>query len=137
MYCFYFIRSEIKKIAVRFSTIVSKQREQGVQALVNLNKIKFEPYCDLVDQAFSQFNENSLITSQNPHSQIENDETPGAEYHNENDSEETETNKTSPIANFLPKILPDDEITEGIDSLNLKQYNGHDVEPVHIILSGS
>ena len=53
----------------------------------------------------------------------------------------------------MPKILPDDEIAEGIISLNLKQravfsvahtwakdyvkYNGNDVEPVHVFLSGS
>ena len=48
----------------------------------------------------------------------------------------------------MPKILPDDEIAEGINSLNLKQrevfnvvqtwakdyvkYDGHDIEPAHI-----
>ena len=53
----------------------------------------------------------------------------------------------------MPQILPDDEITEGTNSLNSKQrevfnvvhtwaenyvkYDGHDVEPVHIFLSGS
>ena len=83
-----------------------------------MNKTKFEPYGDLVDQAFSQPNENS-ITNQDPHSQIEKDETPGTEYLLENDSD-TETNKTSAIPNFMPKILPDDEITKGIDPLNLK-----------------
>ena len=36
------------------------------------HKVKFEPYGDLVDQAFSQFDEN-LINNQDPHSQIEND----------------------------------------------------------------
>ena len=46
---------------------------------------------DLADQAFCQFNEN-LINNQDSHSQIENDEIPGTEYHNENDSEDTETN---------------------------------------------
>ena len=50
-----------------------------------MNKIKLEPYGDLLDQAFSQFNEN-LITNQDPHSQIENDD---------NDSKNTGTNKTS------------------------------------------
>ena len=53
----------------------------------------------------------------------------------------------------MPQILPDDEIAKGILSLNSKQkkvfnvvhtwaksyvkYDGHDVEPVHIFLSGS
>ena len=64
---------------------------------------------------FSQFNENS-INNQDPHSQIENDETSGAEYTNENNSEASETNKTSTISNFLPQILPDDEIGKDINT---------------------
>ena len=130
----------------------NKLQEQGVQDVVNRNKIKFEPYGNLVDQVFSQFNENS-INIQDPHSQIENDETPEAEYPNENDSEDIETNKTSAIPNFMPQILSDNEIAKGINSLNLKErevfnvvhtwaknyvkYDGHDVQPVHIFLSGS
>ena len=82
----------------------NKLQEQGVQDVVNSNKIKFEPYGDLVDQVFSQFNENS-INNQDPHSQIENYETPEAEYPNENDSEETETNKTSAIPNLMSQVL--------------------------------
>ena len=62
-----------------------------------------------------------MITNQDPDRQIENDETRGAEYPNENDSENTKTNKTYAIPNFMPKILPDDEIEEGINSLNLQQ----------------
>ena len=54
-------------------------QEQGVQDVVNRNKTKFEPNGDLIDQAFSQCNENS-INNQDPHSQTENGETPGAEY---------------------------------------------------------
>ena len=106
----------------------------------------------LVDQDVSQFNENS-IANPDPFSQVENDETPGAEYLNGNDSEDTETDKTSAVSNFMLKMLPDDKIAEGINSLKLKQrevfnvvhtwakdyvkYNGYDVEPVHIFLSGS
>ena len=55
---------------------------------------------------FSQYNEN-LINNQNPElRQIENDETPGAEYPNENDSEDKETNESSAIPNFMPKLFP-------------------------------
>ena len=60
----------------------SKMQEQGVEDIVNRNKINFKPYCDVVDQDFSQFNENS-ISNQEPHSQIKN-ETPEVEYLNEN-----------------------------------------------------
>ena len=130
----------------------NKLQEQGVQDVVNSKKIKFESYGDLVDQAFSQFNENS-INNHDSHSQIENDETPGVEYPNENYSEDTEKNKTSAVLEFKPQILPNDEITKSINFLNSKQrevfnvfhtwakdyvkYNGHDVEPVHTFLSGS
>ena len=53
----------------------------------------------------------------------------------------------------MPQILPDDEIAEGINSLNSKQrevfdvvhswvkdyvkYDGHNVEPIHTFLPGS
>ena len=46
----------------------------------------FEPYEDLVDQIYSEFHE-TLINNQDPHSQIESDETPGPKYSSANDSE--------------------------------------------------
>ena len=36
----------------------NKLEEQGFQDDVNRSKIKFEPYGDLIDRAFSQFKEN-------------------------------------------------------------------------------
>ena len=62
-----------------------------------------------------------MISSQGPHSQIKNDESPGAENPNKYDLQDTETNTTSAIGNFMSQVLPDDEIAEGINSLNLKQ----------------
>ena len=61
------------------------------------------------------------LNNQDPHSQIENDEIPGAEYTNDNDSEDIETNKTSTISTFMPQMLPGDEIIESLSSLNSKQ----------------
>ena len=98
----------------------NKLQEQGVQDIVSNKKIKSESYGDLVDEEYSGLNE-TLTNNQEPHSQIENDEISGAEFPNDNDSEGTEINKTSAVPNFLPQILPDDEISEGINSLNLKQ----------------
>ena len=46
--------------------------------------MEFKPYGHLLGQNFLQFNA-SWITNQDQHSQIENDETPGAEYSNESD----------------------------------------------------
>ena len=59
----------------------NKLQEKRAQEVVNRNKIRFEPSGDLVDQTFSQFNGN-YIKNQDSNSQIENDETPGAEYTN-------------------------------------------------------
>ena len=61
-------------------------------SLNDLSCVEFLVYCtleskpcgDLVDQTFFHFNEN-LINNQDPHSQIENDETPRRKYLNEND----------------------------------------------------
>ena len=84
-------------------------QEQRVQDVANRNKIKFELCGDVADQAFSQFNEN-WINNPDPQSQTENNKTPEAEYPNENDSKDRDTNKTSAIPNFMLQILPDDEI---------------------------
>ena len=94
-----------------------------------------------------------MLNNQDPHSQIENDETPVPEYVGGSGSEEGETNKTSSLPNFMPQILPDDEIAEGIHFLDSKQwkvfnlvyalakdyvkYNEHNVEPIHIFLLSS
>ena len=74
--------------------------------LTCLSKIKFESYCDLLDQAYYSHCSETLISNQGHHSQIENDETPGPKYPNKYDLEDTETNKTSAIANFMPQELP-------------------------------
>lgn len=42
-------------------------REEGVKDVVNINKIKCEPYGELADQTFSQFKKN-LINYQDPRS---------------------------------------------------------------------
>ena len=149
---FYPFRDAKKLSSVLPPLYQNKLLEQGVQVIVNINKIKFEPYGDLVDEVYSRLNE-TLTNNQDPQNQIENDEIPGAEYPNDNDLEDTKTNKTSTIPTFMPQMLQDDEIAEGINSLNSKQRevfkvvhkwvkvyvkcNGHNLEPIHIFLSGS
>ena len=147
MYTFCFIHSGVKENCYQ----VSPQRIK-INCKSSINKIKFKPHGDLVDRAYLRFNE-TLINNQDLHSQIENDETSEAEYLNENDSGDTETNKTSTIPTFVPQILPVGEIAKGVNSLNSKQSkvfnvvhkwakdyvkcNGHNVELVYIFLSGS
>lgn len=88
--------------------------------------MKFDPYDDLVDQTFWQFNDN-LINNQDPQNQIENKEKLVAKYPKESDSEERETNKTFALLNFMPQLLPDGEIVKGINSLNQNQREVFDV----------
>lgn len=59
-----------------------------------------------------------MINNQVPHSKTEHDETPGAEYPYENNSKDTETDKTVPT--FMCKI-PVNEIAESINYSNSKQ----------------
>ena len=56
MLSFFPFRDEKQLLSVCPPLYQNKLPEQGVQDIVNRNKIKFEPYGDLVDQAFSQFN---------------------------------------------------------------------------------
>ena len=120
LFLFHPFRDE-KELLLGFPLISqNKLPEQGVQDVVNISKTKFEPCGDLVDRTFLQFNQN-LIDNQGPYSQTENDETVGAKYSNKSDSEEGETNKTFALPTFMSQIIPDYEITEGINSLNPKQ----------------
>ena len=70
MCCFYFVRSGIL-LSGLLPLYQSKLQEQGVQNVVNIKKMKSEPYCDVVDQVYSKFNE-TLINNQDPRGQIEN-----------------------------------------------------------------
>ena len=101
---FYPLRDEKELLPGLPPLYQNKLQEQGAQDIVNINKIKFEPYCDLVDEVNSRLSE-TLINNQDTHSQIENDEIPGAEYPNDNDSEDTEINKTSTIPTFKPMVI--------------------------------
>ena len=76
------MRSGMKKNCYQAShqciKINSKRKEYRILD-VKINK--FEAYGDLLNQAFSHYNEN-LINNQELQKQIKNDETPGAEYSN-------------------------------------------------------
>ena len=52
MLLFFPFRDEKQLLSGCPSFYQNKLQEQGLQDLVNWNKIKFEPYGDLVDQAF-------------------------------------------------------------------------------------
>ena len=90
---------------------------ERIHDVVNINKKNFKAIWWLVCTG--------LINNQDPHSQIENDEKPGAEYPNESNSEVRETtSKTSALFNFMPQMLPDDKIADDKIRSKEKSYVG-------------
>ena len=124
----------------------------GVQNVVNRNKIKFEPYSNLADEAYSRYNA-KMLESQDPFTQIENDETGEAVCSDDQDDENTDSNINSAVPIFMPRIMVVDEILKSINFLNSKQRDvfnivhnwakeyakqkGANVKPAHIFFSGS
>ena len=91
-----------------------------------------------------------MTNNHNPHSQIKKDKIPRLKQPDENDSEDTETNNTFAIHDFMSKILLDKEIADGRNPLNSKQvdvfnvvhiyylkYNERDIEQIHTFISGN
>ena len=97
----------------------NKLLEPGVQTMVNRSNIKFEPYGDLVHEAYSHYNPN-ILDNQDPCSQNENDETGETVCSKDEDDQNAEPNRNSAILNFVLKIIADDEILESIHPLNSK-----------------
>ena len=64
---FYPFRDEKELLSGLPPLYQNKLQEQGVQDVVSINKIKFEPYGDLVDEEYSRLNE-ILINIQDPYS---------------------------------------------------------------------
>ena len=118
----------------------------------NCAKQKFEPHGDLVDEAYSRCNANTL-DNQVPFGQIEYDDTREAVYSNNQDEENKESHWNLAIPHFIPRVMTFDEVLESINSLNSMQngvfnvfhnsvkeygkYNGFNIKPVHTLLSGT
>ena len=60
MFLFFLFKDENQLLSGCPPLYQNKLQEQGVQDVVNRNKIKSESYGCFVDQAFSQFNETSI-----------------------------------------------------------------------------
>ena len=90
-------------------------------SVLNKNKQKFEPYADIVEEAFANFNHN-LQPNQDPYGQIENDEFEDTSFSDKNEStSNVNTNEYSSVP-FNPLSNQSDEsIAANIRSLDLKQ----------------
>ena len=83
------LRRKVVTIRSR-SFVLAKILELDVQIAVNSNKIKFKPYDDLADEAYSCYNA-YMLDNQDPFGQNEHDETGEAVYSNDQDNQNTET----------------------------------------------
>ena len=124
-----------------------------------LRFVRFEPYADLVGEAYTNWNA-ELVSNQDAYEQIENFEANGASYNEHVTCIENNENRSISnfsFGSFMPQILTDDEIAANIKSLNKKQGDVfniaykwardyvkgmsqkrmHTLEPIHIFLSGS
>ena len=90
-------------------TYQGKFSENGVTEIVHSNRCKFEPYVELVDETYENFNA-ALVDNQDAYGQIANDETIAASYNE--DATETEDSENSSAnlysASLMPEILPND-----------------------------
>ena len=77
----------------------NKLLEPGVQTVVNSNKIKFEPFGNLVDDSYSRYDTN-MLDNQDPFG-LTFDETGKAVCSNDQDDENTESKTNSVTPNFI------------------------------------
>ena len=110
---YYQVFHQYTRITIKFSTNIPETSSGCCKHK------KFQPYGDLVDQVFSQFKE-TLVNSQDPHVQIENDETP----------EDIKQIKLLQIQTFFTNIM-DDKIPNYINSLNSNQKQVFNIWFIH------
>ena len=130
----------------------NKQQELGFQDVVNTNKIKFEPYLDLVDQHFLNSTRNQLTIKDQYCQKKKKDETPRAEYPNENNPEDIETEQNVSNSLFYTTNITRWWSHRQYEFLKFKakevisvvhtwakgyiKNNGQNDEPTHIFFSG-
>ena len=90
----------------------------GVQTVLSSNRIKFEQYGGLLDEAYSSCNA-YMLDNQDPFDQIENDKTVEVVYSSEQDDKNTGSKRNSATINSMPRIKAADKILESIYSLYL------------------
>ena len=108
------------------ATYINKLQEQSVDEVASSNRIKFESYGTLFNEAYFIFNEN-LVDNQYHFGQRENDQTAEAFYEDDRNIGETQENGNSALSRFMPTLLPDDEISEENISVNVKQRAAFDL----------
>ena len=121
-FCFFTHSDQKMSYLVEPHTHTKQFSEDGVTKIVHNNEHKFEPYTELVDEAYENFN-TELVDNQDSYGQIENDESVTASYSEEAKATEDSENSSANLysASLMPEIPPDNEIAGSIRSLNEKQ----------------
>ena len=158
LFMFYPFRVESELCRTTSGTYMEKLLDSVVQAVINENKLKFEPFADLVDTALLNFHSDTL----NPDSfaQQENDEVEDIlelqEEEYEEDDVSFEHTADVPI-NSEKSVVSDTEVNSKIRSLNQKQREifevvnkwardytknrssivHNEVSPLHLFVTGS
>ena len=128
LFIFYLFRSESELLGV--NKIYQEQlRDEQTLSVINTNRLRFEPYADLVDEAYTNWNA-ELVSNQEAYGQIENFETDGASY-NEHltciGNNENRSISNFSFGSFLPQILTYDEVAENIKSVSKKQKDDFNI----------
>ena len=115
-------RSKNELLGGTSHTYQEKYFEDGVTKIIRNNQRKFEPYAELADEAYENFNA-ELIDNQNAYGQIENDETITASYSEDSTERDGYQNSSENLSSssLMPEIPPDNEIAGSTRSLNEKQ----------------
>ena len=117
LFMFYPFRNESDLCSSLDGKYMTKLTEPGVQDIVNENKIRFEPYGDMVDSALCTLHQVMNTFTEPPDNvfnvTVTDDEDSPCEQHS---SSSYNSYRTSPI-------LSDDQITSMIDSLNENQMD--------------
>ena len=113
LFIFYQFRSESELLGVN-KTYQEQLRDEQILSVINTNGLRFEPYADLVDEAYTNWNA-ELVSNQDAYGHIENFEANGASY-NEHltciGNNENRSISNFSFGSFMSQILTYDEVAE-------------------------
>ena len=98
LFLFYSFCSESELLGVN-KTYQEHLRDEYILSVINTNRLRFEPYADLVDEAYTNLNA-ELSSNQDAYGQIENFETNGASYNEHVTCIENNENKVFQISHL-------------------------------------
>ena len=130
LFMFFPFRNESELCCEVSGTYMGKLNQPDVLHIVNENKLRFEPFSDLVDTALCNLHEN-VSNNRDSYAQQENDEVDSiiqttAQLLDAEEQDDSVIFDDDNIPGILPKnvipVMSDDEINRNIRSLNVNQH---------------